>query len=235
MISHHVKQGSVDWLLLRAGVPTASEFSRILTPKFATRTGEMPHTYLASKIAEWWLGGPLAGFGSWSTDQGQLLEAEAIPWLELEFGWTISRPGFITTDDKLIGCSPDGVVGYDFGVEIKCPEETNHVKYLLSGDVPEDYLAQVHGSMHVTGLKKWKFVSYRRHFPALVVTVEKDDAISEKISNALDVFIENFEAAKARMEELNGGPRPVRPAYVPEAVPENPGSVFQPDPDDIIP
>ena len=188
------KQGTEEWLRARAGIPTASEFDALLTPKFETRTGAMPHTYLCKKLAEHWQGGPLPSFAPFGAmEQGQILEAEAVPWYELEFGTTINRVGFITTDDGRVGCSPDGLLGDDGGIEIKCPFADTHVRYLLAGEVPKDYAAQVHGSLYVTGRKWWKFVSYRRHFPALVVTVERDEEIMGKIGEALDEFLVRFQ------------------------------------------
>lgn len=207
MIIHDVKQGSIEWMLLRAGIATASEFDQLLTPEFKIRTGDMPKTYLAKKVAEAWLGGPLPTFRGGDMEQGQFLETEAIPWYELEFGVEVQRPGLITTDDKRSGCSPDGVIaGANCGLEIKCPEAHTHVRYLLSGNVPKDYLCQVHGGMYVTGFQSWVFLSYRRHFPALRIVVARDEEIQAQIAEAMEDFLVEFDFAMARMAELNGGP-----------------------------
>lgn len=170
----------------------------------------MPKTYLASKVASAWIGGPLPGFSSWQTDQGNMREDEAQPWYEFEYKTTIDKVGFCTTEDGKIGCSPDGLLGDDSGLEIKCPEPTAHVKYLLNGEVPDDYLAQVHGCMFVTGRPMWKFLSYRRGFPALLLTVHRDDKIVSKLADALAEFLENFDVAFQKLVEANGGPPPKR-------------------------
>lgn len=209
MISPH-EQGSVDWSIARAGIPTASEFDQLVTPEFKVRTGEMPKSYLAKKLAEWWLGGPLASFNSFDVEQGRLLEDEARPWFSFEHGIEVQKVGLITTDDGRIGCSPDGLIGEHGGIEIKCPAVHTHVSYLLAGTLPKDYAAQVHGSMLVTGRSEWTFLSYRRGFPALVLRVERDEAIQSALREALDAFLERLEAAKAQLEKLNGGP-PYRP------------------------
>ena len=203
---HNVAQGSTEWLQLRAGVPTASELDAILTPEFKVRTGEMPRTYQARKLAEWWLGGPLPSFKSFQMEQGNVLEDEAKPWYSLETGEEITNVGFCTTDDGQVGCSPDGLLGDAGGIEIKCPLAETHVRYLLAGELPKDYTVQVHASMFVTGRKWWKFVSYRRGFPALVLTVELDDEIVAKIEDALGTFLEAFTEGKSRMTTINGGP-----------------------------
>lgn len=203
-------QGSMAWVEAHCGIPTASEFGQLLTPKFEIRTGEMPKTYLARKLAEAW-GGPLPGFGgSWHTEQGQILEGEAIPWLEFEMAWQVERVGFCTTDDGKVGCSPDGLIGEEGGVEIKCPEAPTHIKYLLKGELPADHAAQVHGCMYVTGRPWWNFVSYRRNLPPLILRIQRDEDIQEAIGEALSEFREQFDDGFKRLVEINGGPPPKR-------------------------
>lgn len=222
------QQGSQTWLDTRAGLPTASDFDCLVTPLGKVKTGEGPKSYLAKKVAEAWQGGPLLEFNSWDMEAGQILEEEARPWAEIHFGCDIQRVGFITTDDGKIGCSPDGLIGDDSGIEIKCPKVETHVGYLLNGELPADYVAQVQGSMFVTGFKTWKFMSYRRRFPNLVLTIERDEKFMDALSEALDAFYEKFEASMARMEEINGGPRPARFKAQPEpaATPQEPEERF---------
>lgn len=213
---HPAGQHSVEWLEARAGIPTASEFSALVTDKLELRkwSTEMPNTYLAKKLAERWCG-PLPGAGKvFATDQGEMLEGEAKPWYEFEFGEEITSVGLCTTDDGRIGCSPDGLLGEEGGVEIKCPETPTHVKYLLAGEVPTEYLAQVHGSMLVTGRPWWKFVSYRRRMPALVKLVERDEHIQEILDVALTEFLKRLDDGWERLVEMNGGPPPKREPMV---------------------
>lgn len=226
-----VQQQSVEWLLARSGIPTASQFDQLITPKWEQRTGEMPRTYLAAKLAEYWQGGPLASFNSFDMEQGSILENEAIPWYELEYGEQVDRVGFCTTDDGLIGCSPDGLIGDDGGIEIKCPSVTTHVKYLMAGVLPPEYAAQVHGSMFVTGRSWWRFLSYCRHFPPFMLHVQRDVEIQEAIGGALYDFLARFQQAKEKLIALNGGrpPRNRKPEPELETVSANH------DPDDIIP
>lgn len=199
-------QKSVAWMISRAGKPTASEFDALVTPKFEIRKGQMPTSYLAKKVSEVWLGGPLAGFNTFDTDQGNILEEEALPWFELEFGVTVDRVGLCTTDDGRIACSPDGLIGEEGGLETKCPEVHTHVGYLLAGTLPDAYAAQVHGSMFVTGRPWWKFLSYRRHFPPLLLTVERDEKIQAVLAEVLAAFLVRLDAGMARLTEINGGP-----------------------------
>jgi hypothetical protein len=165
----------------------------------------MPKTYLARKVAEAW-GGPLPGFNSIDMEFGKVLEQEAVPFFEFTTGTPVNRVGFVTTDDGRVGCSPDGLIGDDGGIEVKCPDAHTHVKYLFSGELPKDYAAQGHGSMFVTGRAWWHFLSYRRNFPPLSIVVKRDESIQAKIRDAVEPFLERFADSMAMIEKLNGAP-----------------------------
>lgn len=199
IVYDEVSQRTLDWANLRIGIPTASGLDNLVTPEFKLREGEMPRTYLYTKVAEAWRGEPLEGFGNFHTEQGEMIEPEARSFYALEYGVKVKEVGFISTDDKKFGCSPDGLINDHCGLEIKCPAAHTHVKYLMGGTVPKDYIAQVHGSMYATGFNQWVFMSYRRGFPALVITVERDEAIIAKIQEALDRFHSEFEKAMAQV------------------------------------
>lgn len=205
------EQGSLLWTQLRCGVITASEFDNLVTPEFKPRKGQMVETYLNRKVAEIWQGYPLPSFSSPEMEMGSVLESEAIPWMEFEFSEKIDRVGFITTDDGRIGCSPDGLIGDNLGVEIKCPAAHTHVGYLRDGEVPPAYLSQCHGGMFVTGRPFWKFVSYRRGFPELVKVIERDEKIQAVLAEVLAGFVARIDEAIARLTEMNGGKRPEKP------------------------
>lgn len=200
---HEVNQGEAEWLQLRVGKVTASELGELVTDTFTIRTGAMPHTYLCGKVAEAWRGHPLPGFSSWETEQGQLLEDEARSWYCLEHDdHKMRNVGFIEGDDGRCGCSPDALLGEDGGLELKCPQPTNHVRYLLAGTLPKDYAPQVHMSLYVTGRKWWRFVSYHRGYPAFVHHVERDEAIMSKIAAALSGFYASYDTAMKQLEAI---------------------------------
>lgn len=193
-------------MIARAGVVTASEMDALISPLWKVRTGEGPFTYLAQKIAETWIGGPLPSVqGVFDMDNGKLLEEEARPFYTVVTGEEVSKVGFITSDNGKIGCSPDGLIGEDSGIEIKCPKMETHIRYLLDGEVPKQYLAQVHFSMLVTGRKSWRFMSYRRNFPPLILTIERDEEIMTKMEEALSQFFVDFDDAMDKLVKLNGG------------------------------
>ncbi len=216
MIIVPVEQNSEAWRYARAGIVTASALDQIVTPKFAAREGKMPESYLYELLAERCMGAPIETGNTWQMEQGAVMEREAreaLSWLAFAEDMKVERVGFITTDDGAVGCSPDGLIGEDGGVELKCPQPATHIRYLTTGGVPEAYLTQVHGSMFVTGRKWWNFVSYNRQFPSLVVRVERDERIMAALRAATADFNAKLDAAYASMKALAIGEdeRPLPP------------------------
>lgn len=202
---HNVEQNSVDWQILRSGKVTASEMDNLVTPLGKVKTGDGPKSYLMKKVAEAWLGGPLPSLNVWDMEQGHILEEYARPAFTLETGKEVRQVGFITDDAGRIGCSPDGLVGDDCGLEIKCPHIETHIRYILDGVVPADYVIQVQVSLYVTKFPKWVFFSYRRKLPPLMLMVEPDEKIQKTIGIAVEDFLEQFDAAFEKLVKLNGG------------------------------
>lgn len=196
-------QRSTEWSQARLGVVTASEVDALVTPLWKARSGEGVETYLYRKLSEKLLGwspADLSGGGSWAMEQGNVVETIARPWYAFEYNCDVQTPGFILSDDGRIGCSPDGLVGKDCGLEIKAPQPPTHLKYLIANEVPKDYLAQVHFSMLVTGFPRWMFVSYSRQFPPLVIEVKRDEAIQAVLRAALAKFFDAFDVIHAKVK-----------------------------------
>ncbi len=201
------QQSSLEWLAARAGVVTASEFGEIITPLFKAREGKGVESYLCQKLAEQWMG-PLPSFNTIDMEFGRIKEEQAIPFYEGVFDEKIQQVALITDDKGKYGCSPDGLIGDDGGIEIKCPRAENHLKYLRAKELPDEYALQVHGSLYVTGRKFWKFVSFHPRFPIFVTTVYRDEEKCELISEALGDFLEKLDEGLKELVKMNGGERP---------------------------
>jgi hypothetical protein len=206
-IHEGIEQGCVDWLLLRSGKVTASEVDALVSPTGEVRKGIGVKTYLIQKLCEVWIGGPLPQLqGVFDVEQGSILEEYARPAFTLETGFEVKQVSFVTGDDDRIGCSPDGILSdVGAGLELKCPAMPNHIRYLLDGKLPSDYIAQVQFSMYVTGFSQWYFCSFRRNFPPFILKVERDEEYQKTIKTALGLFFESFDAAMAKLIKLNGG------------------------------
>jgi hypothetical protein len=209
----NVIQGEEDWLESRMGIPTASEIDALVTPLWKPRTGEGVETYIDTKLAELWLGHPLQSFNGGAMEQGKIKEDEAIPWHEFTYGRSIQRVGFVTDDEGTCGCSPDGMFEDWTGIEIKCPQAHTHVGYLRKPGLPKAYAAQVQFSMFVTGSRQWEFLSYCRGFPAMRLTVPRNDEAMQVFAEVVPAFNERMARGWNQLCELNGGP-PERPRLV---------------------
>jgi len=200
---HDCKQGTPEWLALRLGKVTASEIDALVSPLGKIRTGKGPETYLYEKLCERLLGySPANDANSFAMAQGVILESEARPYYAFTYDVEVATPGFITTDDDRCGCSPDGLIGDDCGLEIKCPQPARALEYLMTGEVPSEYVMQVQFSMYVTGRPWWVFMSYSRQFPPLVLRVERDEKIQATLATAVEIFAEKFESAFSRVTAL---------------------------------
>jgi len=204
VIIHDVKQGTEEWLRLRAGIPTASEFKNLVTPAWKIKTGKAVDTYFYKKLAEKWRGSPLPSWGGGVLEQGSLREAEAIPYYEILSSRRVRRVGFLTTDDGRVGCSPDGLFDDGSGIEVKCPMPHTHVGYLMSGEVPDEYLPQIQGALYVTGADRWVFMSYCPEFPPFIAECRPVAAAQKALRQALAAFCERLEAGYQRLKDLYG-------------------------------
>lgn len=193
------------WWEKRCGVPTASEFKRIITAKDAKGSKGMIG-YAAELAADLQCQSP-AYFTQKNrpinryTEYGRNLEEEAANWYAFDRGVEIERVGFITSDDGRFGCSPDFLVKgdpYQGGGEIKCVEAHKHAKFVLKGELPLEYKAQVHGCLAVTGLPFWDWISYCPPMTPVVVRVTPSD-FTTALQVQMEVFWETYQAVKAKL------------------------------------
>lgn len=197
---HDFKQHSPEWNTVRLGKVTASEADSLVSPEGKIRTGEGPKAYLCRKVCEKILGYAQETGGTFQMDQGTIAETVALPWYAFTFDRDIRRVGFCESFDGRFGCSPDALVGEDGGVEIKHPAPPLHLRYLIEGVVPKDYVIQVQFCLWVTGRRWWDFVSFSRQFNPLVVRVEKDPKLQDAISEALAQFADKFDAVYTKIK-----------------------------------
>lgn len=146
--------------------------------------------------------------------RGNALEAEARAMYEKLTGFTVSEVGFITDDDEIAGCSPDGVIYKPakdhelisksdplHGLELKCPIPETHMKWLLAGGLPDEHKCQVHGSMAVSGLPRWDFMSYCPGLPPLHVINERN-SFTDEISAGLRTLHAEYQRHGAKLKAL---------------------------------
>jgi len=200
MIVHDVIQGSQEWLDIRVGVITASEFNKVLTPKtkkLSEQAKSIERKIAAQRLIE---EDEVEFFGNAWTDRGNEYEDEAVSLYEILKECEAQKVGFITNDDLTIGCSPDRLIGEDGGLEIKCPSAHNHINFLLDKNVEEEYRCQVQGCLMVTGRKWWDVMSYHPKLPPVIKRVERDEEFINALSEALEQLLININETIERVE-----------------------------------
>lgn len=200
------EQRTQEWHQIRAGKFTASRFADVMARN--KRTGEplkAYHDLIWQVVTERMTGMPTEGPTGYALQWGTDAEPYARESYELETGNLVEESGFIVHPAfDFAGCSPDGLVGDDGGLEMKCPKDSSvHLARFLDG-LPEEYIPQIQGCMWVTGRKWWDFVSYDPRQPdthrLLRIRVERDDEYIAKLSSEIIVADSK---ARVLVEQLN--------------------------------
>ncbi|WP_417733152.1 lambda exonuclease family protein [Rosistilla oblonga] len=174
MIVFDVEQNSDEWDVLRSGIPTASEFSSLLTPK-KQELSTQAKAYAWQKAANRFYGRPIDVFGgNYATERGHEIEDQARSWYAFVHGVTVEQIGFCTTDDKTFGCSPDGLVGDEGLLQIKCLMSKAHVGAMDDENEIKKYFAQVQGEMLVTGRNWNDLLFFHPELPPFVRRIDAD-------------------------------------------------------------
>jgi len=172
---HDVEQRSEAWYSLRAGLPTASEFAKIITSK--GDPSKSAADYAITLAAEKYAGKPVDAWeGNTWTERGREMEESARGLYMFARDVEVMQVGFVTTDAGDMGCSPDGLVGDDGMVEIKCLKAENHVKAIIyhqkNGHAPPKYVQQTQGQLMICERVWCDLVFYHPELPLLVIRQE---------------------------------------------------------------
>ena len=193
-----VVQGTTDWKMARMGLPTASQFGRIISAK-TLKPLAGAETYMNELLVEWALGFCEGEDASQFMDRGREMEEDAVAFWELKTGLDTTKVGFITNDAGTMGCSPDRLVGDDGGLEVKCPAAKTHIGYLLNeGDVGP-YAPQVQGALLISEREWWSWFSYHPTLPPAEVRMARDERFIAALASALDEFNDRLADAKSRI------------------------------------
>lgn len=191
MIHHAVVQGSEDWLRLRLGRPTASNFEKLITAKkWEPTKGETRRGYMVYLLTELILDMPLDTVTTAAMQSGHDWEPRARAAYEMLHGVDVELCGFCTNDEGTIGASPDGFVGDEGSLEIKSPFKPEiHCGYMLNPQsLVDEYFVQVQGQLLVAERKWTDIISYFSGMPMVTVRVEPHPEFQAKLTDALRLF-----------------------------------------------
>jgi hypothetical protein len=201
LVIHDVQQGSDEWFQTRLGIVTASHFATVMADG---RDGDPSET--RSKLMHRLAGEEITGipaeetFKSRAMERGKEMEADAIADYERRNGVSVRRVGFATNFSglKRCGASPDGLVGFDGGVETKTMRPDLMIPLLLKGaQMVAAHRAQVMGNMLVWEREWWDLKIFYPRMPDFTFRIYRDETYIRNLHNEIERF--NFE--KRRMIE----------------------------------
>lgn len=202
----NAQQESADWMAARAGAFTASRSADLMA---RTKSGPSASrgNLLALLAVERLTGQCVETYTNGAMQRGIELEAEARDAYSFARGVAVDECGFVPCESLFIpcGCSPDGLIGGDGLLEIKCPASmAKHLDALRTGAHAKEYRWQLQHQLMVTGRAWVDAVSYDPRFPEglqLAVTrVERDEAA---IKDLVEAIIEANAEVEAMVRELN--------------------------------
>lgn len=198
-----MQQGTQEWLAARLGKATAS---RVVDATARTKTGygASRANYRAELVVERMTQVPYPTYSNSTMQYGIDTEPEArSAYTEYAFA-AVQEAGFIEHPKiAMAGASPDGFVGDDGLVEIKCPNTATHLETLDSGAIDGKYIKQMQFQMACTGRKWCDFVSYDNRLPQpmrlFVKRVVRDDKLIAEIEQEITLFLAEVEAQTSRL------------------------------------
>lgn len=193
-----MEQGSKEWYEARLGKVTASRVADVVA-KTKTGWGASRANYMAQLIAERLTGVPAESYSNAAMQWGTEKEPEARAAYEFMTDATVELVGFIDHPHILMtGASPDGLIGSDGMIEIKCPNTATHIDTLLGQEIPNKYILQMQWQMECAGRQWCEFVSYDPRLPANMAmftrVVERDEALLSELRQEIGKFLLEVDA-----------------------------------------
>jgi len=202
-------QRTEDWYAARLGKVTASRVADVVA-KTKSGPSASRSNYMAELICERLTGRQGDNYQNAAMVWGTETEPKARAAYEAETGSLVEGVGFVPHPTiTMSGASPDGLVGDDGLVEIKCPNTATHIDTILSETVPGKYITQMQWQMACTGRKWCDFISYDPRVPEKmqlwVKRVERDDKRIEELEKEVNEFLGELDAYISKLKEKYDG------------------------------
>lgn len=197
-------QGSPEWFAVRCGLATASRFSDVLA-KIKSGESAARRNYRAQLVCERLTGAPAESFSSsamlWGTETEPLARAA----YEAFSGELVEQVAFIKHPELAAGASPDGLIGDDGLLEIKCPTTATHIDTVLRG-MSADHVPQVQGQLWITGRQWVEFVSFDPRLPERlrlhIQRVVRDQPYIDNLAKEIAAFLTEVDSLVAELEKV---------------------------------
>lgn len=201
-------QGSPEWFAARCGKVTASRVADVIA-KTKTGWGAGRANYAAELIAERLTGCTAPSFSNAAMQWGTDTEPFARTAYSERFATEVAEIGFVDHPEiAMTGASPDGLIGDDGMLEIKCPNTATHLDTLQSQSVPTKYITQMQWQMACCGREWCDFASYDPRLPPhlrlFVKRVPRDVSLILELETEVTAFIAEIEAKLVDLSRLYG-------------------------------
>ena len=204
-----ITQGSQEWFAQRVGKVTASRVSDIIA-KTKTGVSASRANYLAQLVAERLTGQAAETFKSGAMQHGTETEPQARMAYEAETGLMVTEVAMIQHGTiEMAGASPDGLVGEDGLVEIKCPNTSTHIATLMADKAPSQYIPQMQWQMACTGRAWCDFVSFDPRMPEdmqlFIKRVQRDNALIAEYEAEVVKFLAEVQETVDKLIQIRRG------------------------------
>lgn len=200
-----LEQRSPEWFAARLGKATASRIADVCA-RTKTGWGASRANYLAELVCERLTGQPTQGFTNAAMQWGTETEPQALAAYQFLTDNVVEPVGFVDHPTiPMAGASPDGLVGEDGLVEVKCPSTNTHIKTLLEGAIEGKYHQQMQFQMACTGRQWCDFLSFDPRMPEGMDTwikrIERDDAKIREMEEIVAEFLAEVDQTVAKLRE----------------------------------
>ena len=194
---YNFEQRTEDWYNIRKGKMTASNAETIIA------NGKGLETYIYNLMAEYYSSAEKENYINADMQRGIDLEPEARLEFEFYTGLDVQEVGFVEYND-FIGVSPDGLIGNNGLIEIKCPNDSIYFKLLLSNNIKPEYIAQMQMQMYVTDRQYCYFVSYNPNFEKslYIKKINRDEEMIDKLKKGLERGTELIKEIKKNFRKV---------------------------------
>ena len=190
------EQGSAEWLSLRLGKITASRVKDVLTKGRGTSPSKTAESYMMELIAEILTGNSKPFFENDAMRWGTETEPQARAMYAVNNDFVDVKEVAFVEHNEQVGISPDGLIGEDGLLEIKCPNTTTQIKRALSNDYSADYKAQIQMQLWVTEREWCDFLSFDPRLDCeagyLQQRVFRDEEYIEEMKTKVYAFVEKM-------------------------------------------
>ncbi len=201
LIINSIIQGGSEWQKIRVGIPTASNFHKIVDSK--GNPSKQRQKYLYELAGEMIRGVKTESYQSAAMLRGIEQESSARSLYEFINDIEVQLVGFCFQDDsRMVGGSPDGLISDDGGIEIKTAEAHIQVDRLLNGWSLAEHYQQVEGYLMICDRKWFDLMSYSEGLPSLIQRVERNEVFIEKLKAELNAFCLELSIIVSKLKAL---------------------------------